>query len=88
MAQPDYQNISACLTGLAREFVLLPNAPLAITNQALIDSINELRNELRLTAAETNTHIDEQIAETKRYIAERIATTNRHIESLRTDITP
>lgn len=68
MAQPDYQNLSACLT---EEFALFKNSLLAITNRALINSINELRNELHRTAAETRAHINE---------------TKREIETLRTDI--
>lgn len=71
MAQPDYQNLSACLAEAAQEFALFRNAPSAITNRDLINSINALRNELRRTAAETRAHIDE---------------TKREIETLRTDI--
>ena len=78
MAQPDFEKISASFTALARELVLLPNARLAVNNQVPIDTINELRNEIRQTAAETN----RQISETNRQIAELYG----RIETLRTDV--
>ncbi|MCJ1429755.1 hypothetical protein MMC29_007670 [Sticta canariensis] len=71
MAQPDYQSLSVCLAEAAQEFALCRNAPSAITNRALINFINELRDELRRTEAETRAHIDEA---------------KREIETLCTDI--